>query len=241
MWPPADFELRVEEIRLDGASPQVVRRFRALADGLVTCATARTSILDPETGVRLPVFDRMSAYRLVPTSIRALARRIHRAGILDLDTRQGERGVAGPGWLVLHWRAFDRTTAITANGRVHGPMAEILSVVAAHLPEGESFDLPGLAERPVVSVLRGVPRPLEDGAAALSAHQRLLRERSGDRTLLEDAFALACANGRRQDAERLLEQWAEATADERRRLESFPDGAPHLTPGILRRLLPGPG
>lgn len=241
MWPPADFELRVEQIRLDDGSPQIAKRFRALADGVVSFATASTSVVDLATGTRLPVFDRVAAYRLVPTSIRALARRIHRAGVLDLDTRQGERGVSAANWLVVHWQAFDRTTALTATGRVHGPMADILSIVMAHLPDGESFDVPGLSDRPVVPVLRGVPAPLGDGVAALEAHVRLLQEHPADRTLLEDAFALACATGDRAQAERLLDQWADATAAARQAAEMFPDGPPQLTPDILRRLLPAGG
>ena len=238
MWPPSNFELRVEEMRVDEDGAKIVRRFRALADGLVAYATSTESILDAETKTRLPVFDRMCAYRLVPTSIRALARRIHRAGVLDLDPRQGERGAASDAWLVLSWRAMDRDTAITATGRVHGTMADILSIVMAHMPDGESFDLPGLADRPVVPVLRGVPLPRADAAGAFAAHETLLLQAPRDRTLLEDAFALACRLDRRDEANALFDTWVAVTAEDRRRQELFPEGEAHLTPEVLRRLVP---
>jgi len=238
MWPPANFDLRVEEVRVDGDGARVLRRFRALANGVVSYATSSESIVDAATQTRLPVFDRFCAYKLVPTSIRALARRIHRAGVLELDTRQGERGRPSDTWLVLSWQAMDRSTTITAQGRVHGTMADILSMVTAHLPDGEGFELPGLADRPVVPVLRGVPAPPAGVGLAFTGHELLLREVPGDRTALEDAFALACRLGRRAEADELLAAWTEATADERRQRELFPEGEPHLTPEVLQRLLP---
>lgn len=238
MWPPSNFELRVEEVRIDNDGPRVVKRFRALADGVVTWATSSRAIVDPESGTLLPVFDRMCAYRLVPTAIRALARRTHRAGVLDLETRQGERGVPTDTYLVLSWQGMDRSTTITAVGRVHGPMAEILAMVLAHMPEGEMFELPGLADRPVVPVLRGVPAPKDDPGGALLEHQSLLQQRFADRTWLEDAFALACRVENRAVAESLLEQWATATAEQRHATEMFPEGERRLTPEVLRRLLP---
>lgn len=238
MWPPSNFELRVEEVRVDGDGARVMRRFRALANGVVSYATSSESIVDPETKTRLPVFDRLCAYRLVPQSVRALARRIHRAGVLELETRQGERGRPSDTWLVLSFCAMDRSTTITAQGRVHGSMADILSIVMAHMPEGESFELPGVAERPVVPVLRGVPQPPRSAPLALEGHAQLLREVPRDRTFLEDAFALACRLDRRAEAEELLGAWTAVTADERRRQDLFPEGEVHLTPEVLQRLLP---
>jgi hypothetical protein len=238
MWPPENFEIRVEEVHIGADGPRVVKRFRALANGVVTYATSTRSLVDPESKTQLPVFDRMCAYRLVPTSIRALARRIHRSGVLDLDTRQGERGMPATSYLVLAWQGMDRSAAITATGRVHGPMADILSIVMAHMPEGEVFDLPGLADRPVVPVLRGVPAPRMDGIGALVAHTSLLAERPEDRTLLEDAFALACRLGHGSEARNLLQRWTAATADERRLQETFPEGEAILTPVVLQRFLP---
>lgn len=239
MWPPSDFELTVEEFVHTPGSALAVRRFRADADGLVTYATSSHAL-----GSLLPVFDRLAVYQLVPTSIRALSRRLARTGIGDLETVQGERGEPegtslqdGPS-LRLSWRAFGSERVITARGRVHGAMAEILAIVIAHLPPGETFGLPGLAERAVVPVLRGVPTPAADPAGALQAYEGLLALRPQDSDLMLDAFALACDLARRETAEGWLRRWTDATADQRRLREQFPEGEEVLTPAVLQRLLP---
>jgi hypothetical protein len=238
IWPPVDFELAFEEVKIENGTANVVRRFRARADGVVAYATSSRAIVDATTGTALPVFDRLSVYELVPTSIRALARRIDRCGILEFDRVQGERGVVEGSSLVLSWQAFYQRRVITARGRVHGAMAQVLAIVAEHLPDGEAFGLPELGERPVVPVLRGVPDPLGDAAGALHAHRQLLARRPADRTLLLDAFALACDLGRRSAAEELLAQWLTLTATERHQQEMFPEQEPRLTAALLERLLP---
>jgi len=248
IWPPSDFEILVEELQLDGAEARVQRRFRAVTldapasggpEGLVTYGTSTKSVVDPETHTLLPVFERLSVYRLVPTSIRALARRLDRAGIAELERIQGERGVEeGPG-LAMTWQAFGSRHVVTARGRLHGPMAEIMALVAAHLPPGEHFGLPGIAERPVVPVLVGVPAPREDAAGALEAHERMLAKRPEDQPWLLDAFALACHLSRRNSAEALLQRWSDATAAQRM-ASPFPDEEPRLRPEVLQRMLPAP-
>ncbi|MBX3463585.1 MAG: hypothetical protein KF830_10465 [Planctomycetes bacterium] len=238
IWPPADFELAIEEVHVDDGAAFVARRFRAFADGLVAYGTASRAVVDAETGTALPVFERLSVYRLVPTCIRALARRIDRCGIRELDPIQGERSaVEGPSLVVL-WQAFGRNHLITVRGRVHGAMAEVLAIVRAHMPEGENFGLPALAERPVVPVARGVPLPRTDAEGALEAHRRLLADRPEDAALLVDAFALACALDRRPAAEELLRRWRDATAEERRLRQMFPEDEPRLNGDLLERLLP---
>lgn len=238
IWPPADFEFAVEEVRIENGTANVVRRFRAGADGIVAYGTSSRAVVDAASGTALPVFERLSVYQLVPTSIRALARRVDRCGILELDRVQGERGVTEGPSLVVAWQAFGQRQVITARGRVHGAMADVLAIVRAHLPEGEAFELPALAERPVVPVLRGVPEPRGDAAGSLQAHRELIALRPEDRMLLLDAFALACDLGRRSTAEELLTRWLTLTADERRLQELFPEGEPRLTAALLERLLP---
>ncbi|HEU4419922.1 MAG TPA: hypothetical protein VFT55_13400 [Planctomycetota bacterium] len=248
IWPPSDLEILVEELELDGAEARVLRRFRAVVlespaepgpDGLAAYGTSSHSVVDPETRTLLPVFDRLSVYRLVPTSIRALARRLDRAGIAELEHIQGERGVEEGTGLAMTWQAFGRRHVLTARGRLHGPMAEIMALVAAHLPPGENFGLPGLAQRPVVPVLVGVPPPREGAAGALEAHERMLVERPEDQAWLLDAFALACHLSRRTSAEALLQRWSDATAPQRL-ANTFPDEEPRLRPEVLQRMLPAP-
>jgi len=238
IWPPADFELVVAEQRDGPEGRQVVRRFRVRSDGLAVYGTASESLVDSSSGARLPVFTNLSVYRLVPECTRALARRVDRLGVLELDRVQGERGAVDPGTVVLSWRAFGRSSRLEARGRVHGAMAEILAVVAAHLPEGEQFAAPGVAGRGVASVLSGVPRPSADAAGALAAQAELLRAGPGDPALALDAFALACRLGRRAEAIGMLQRWTALTADERQQAEAFPDGEARLQPAILERLLP---
>lgn len=237
IWPPPDFSCEIEEVALRDAVPQVVRRFVMQADGTVVYGTAESSRIDAVSGAALPVFDRLVIYRLVPECVRAFARRLDRFGISNLETVQGERGVASDAGLVLRWRAFGDQRTIVARGRVFGAMAEILDLIAAHFPDGERFGLPGFAERPIVAVLRGVPPPQRDAKEALSAHRTLLTKGAPERRVLLDSFALACAVGDRPAAEELLQQWSAATAE--LALNPFADdGRDGITPEVLQRLMP---
>lgn len=243
IWPPPDFGCDVEEVQVRDGLAHVVRRVRVTADGLVVYGTAARSLVDDATGIALPVYDRLAIYRLVPTCLRALARRIDRLGVRELDPTQGERGTAADTGLVLRWRAFGGERTIVARGRASTAMAAILNVVSAHLPPGERFQLPGMDERPIVPVLRGVPEPLADGPAALQAYGPLLAARPDDQSWLLEAYALACATGARARAEQLLRSWVEASAAARATGSAFADGPPGerpagLTDAVLRRLLP---
>ncbi|MFY9345396.1 MAG: hypothetical protein WAT39_23090 [Planctomycetota bacterium] len=237
IWPPADFACEVAETALSDGVLQVVRQVRVDASGTVVYGTASAARVDPTSSAALPVFDRLAIYKLVPECVRAFVRRIDRLGVHDLDAVQGERGVASDGSLVLRWRAFGRRKSIVARGRLHGPMAEILDVVTAHLPAGERFGLPGLAERQVVPVLRGVPEPVRDAGRAFLAHQELVAGRDGERGLLLDTFALACATGARGPAEDLLRRWL-AAGDARPQNAFADEGSDAFDQAALRRLLP---
>lgn len=241
IWPPPDFRCEVEEVVAKGSELHVVRRVRFEGSGVVVYGTASRSLVDAETGTALPVLERLAVYELVPACIRAFSRRIDRLGIVKMDESQGERGSAADSALVLRWQAFGSEKVIMARGRVHGPMAEILAVIAAHLPPGERLALAGSAERPVVSVLRGVPEPAVDALGALRVHEALLQRHGEDREWLLDAYALACAAGLPAEARALLRRWEEQEAMHRA-LGGFPDEQPAgLTADVLRRLLPPQG
>lgn len=252
IWPPKDFVVSVEEASIRDGELVVERRFRARADGLACFATASGAIVDQESGSSLPVWSRLSVYKLVPTCTRALARRVHRAGVLDLERTRGQREGAVEVGAVLRWRAFDRAVVVTSRGRVHGSMAEILAIVAAHLPDGERLLTPGVTERGIASVLRGVPKPHEDVEGSLRTHLELLDQSPTDTVMLLDAFALACRSGRRELAEQLIDRWTKATASDfagapgqiptAGAAEGAPEETPpeivRLTPAILHRMLP---
>jgi hypothetical protein len=241
IWPPPDFACVVEQLQFDGSTVQVTRRLRVEADGLCVYGTSGESLIDWDTGTTLPVFERLCAYRLVPACVRSFARRLDRLGIAELDTNQGERNAIGATAVVLSWQAFGKRRRISARGRLHGPMVEVLNTVLAHLPAGERFIVPGNTERVVVPVLRAVPAPVDDALGALRLHQRLVAERPDDRELLLDAFALACRAGQREEALVLAQQWQAADARERAATGTFADdaGSPALLDfGVLERLLP---
>jgi hypothetical protein len=238
IWPPADFQCEVEELTLRDGSLQVLRRVRFDVDGLVVYGTSSSSRTAPGGDVALPVFDRLAIYELVPACVRRLARRLDELGVARLDTAQGERGANDDTGLVLRWRAFGAQRTLTARGRVHGPMATILEVIAAHLPPGEGFGLPEFPARPIVPVLRGVPEPLADAERSLAAYQDLLARDPDDRAWLLEAFALACATAARPTALALLERW-EALDRSGQQAGPFPDRpAGALTAEDLRLLLP---
>lgn len=239
IWPPPDFALTVEQVDHEADAVQVTKRFRVRADGLVIYGTATTSLVGSDADLRLPVFDRLAVYQLEPQCTRALARRIERCGVLDLDPVQGERGaVTGPS-IVVGWGALGQRKLLTASGPVHGAMAEILAIVEAHLPEGEHLDLPGVADRNLPRVLRGVPGPRTDASGALEVHRALLQKNPADGETALDAFVLACQLGHRQLAEGLLAQWAAATMEQRRVQSGFADVGGALSPEVLGTLLPG--
>lgn len=245
LWPAPDFELRVEEFRVGEGHERKVRELRVLADGLVIYAAApraRTVALTPGTDGKareasLPVFERLAVYQLVPTSVRAFARRLEALGIGRIDLQQGERGGAFDSTVQMTWIANGERRIVRAAGRVSGSMAELMALVRSHLPEGEDFGLIVESDRAVQSPLRGVPRPVSDARGAQQAFVGLAEQRRDDPWLLLAAFALACDLGDRAAAEALLTRWQEATRSERA-AALFADQAP-LPPELLVRMLPG--
>jgi hypothetical protein len=236
IWPPSDFALQVEEVHFADDGPVVTRRFRVFADGLVVYATSSRSLTDAATGVRLPVLDRLSVYRLVPTCLRGLSRRIEQ---LAATEDAGAEVVIGAGsgiGLSIRWTAFGSARALAAQGRVRGAVADAVALVTAHLPPGEAFGLQ--LPRAVVPVLRGVPLPVQDAAAALAVFEELWREQPTDEGLMLDAFVLACDRGDGEAARRWLQRWSEATAAMRARPAAFADELPRLDPEALARFVP---
>ena len=98
IWPPPDFSLTVEEVRLEGRAANVIRRFRVGADGVAVYGTSSQPLVDGATGVSLPVFDRLAVYQLEPDCVRALARRLDRLGITEIEgSAADENGAATTG------------------------------------------------------------------------------------------------------------------------------------------------
>ena len=222
VWPPNNFRLVVEEVQREGASVHVIRRIQVVADGTVIYGTSSAPLVDVETGVSWPVFDRLSVYRLEPDCVRVLARRIARLGISDFVVPASAVGQGvGPG-LTLQWQAFGSQRIVPSSGRLRGPMAEIMAVVASYLPPGEAFATE--MSRPIVPVLRGVPKPKVGVAEALLAFNERIREDPDDSELVLAAYALACSAGEWQHAEILLERWQQLERSKPRK-PGFSDNA----------------
>lgn len=238
LWPPADFELVVEERERVGGSFVQARRFRVGADHVASFATASTALCDAATTTELPVYARLAVYQLEPSGARLLARKIARCGVADLDPVQGEQDGSDGVELELRWRAFEQEVALTARGRVHGAMAEILAIVDAHLPAGEHLRLAGVAERAVSTMVSGAPEPRLDAEAAFDVLHKLSLVRAADDGLVLEAFALACHLRHREDAHRLAARWERLQLERGLRRRQFPDELPRLTEAVLRRLVP---
>ena len=205
VWPPKNFRLVVEESQTDGPYLHVVRRFQVDATGVVVYGTSSQPLLDVATPASWPVFDRLSIYRLEPKCVRALARRLDQLGISDLVVPASAVATGGGPSLTVHWQAFASRRVLPSHGRLRGPMAEILSVIASHLPPGEAFATE--MSRPTVPVLRGAPAPAKDAAAALAAFQERIAVDPDDDDLVLIAYALACSVADRDQAEKLLARW----------------------------------
>ena len=237
VWPPPNFRLVVEELSGEGRSVHVVRRFQVDAEGTVIYGTSSQPLIDSATGDSWPVFDRLSVYRLEPKCVRALARRIDGIGIGELVIPlSGIEPESVPG-LRLRWRAFEQQGYLPSSGRLRGQMAEIMATVSAHLPDGESFQIE--MSKPVVTVLRGVPAPVEGAEGALAAYRQRLDVDPGDEEVLLATYALACFVGERSEAERLLEQWTELKAGQQTPgFGDNPEDTPQARAKVLARFLP---
>ncbi len=205
VWPPSNFRIVVEELQTVGMSAHILRRWQVDASGLVIYGTSSQPLVDPDSGASWPVFDRLSVYRLEPKCVRALSRRLDRLGISEIvvpssAVASGE----GPG-LSVQWQAFGSKRVLPSYGRLRGPMAEIMAVIASHLPPGEAFEVE--MTRPIVSVLHGVPTPGLGGIDALKAYRELIAQDPEDEQLIIAAYALACSVGEREQAEQLLASW----------------------------------
>ena len=243
IWPPQGFEFVAEEVVQVGNRLDTVRKFRLTGDGLAVYGTSTRALTtaDGERELSLPVFDRLGVYRLVPSAVRAFARRLHRLGFFGLDEFPTSVPAAGAptGMVLLRVRSVDGEHQVALHGRVRGTLAELVRVVEAHLPTDERFGGVEGDERAVVRVLRGVPQLRQDLDGALGAHFLLLDERGEDPAVLADAFALACRSGSRPLAEDLLARWQRALGTEARSV--FADEPAGGDPVALRRrLLPAP-
>lgn len=239
VWPPGDFYLEVESSRHTQQVSETLQKYQVWSDGFALYRESDESLRDAAGDVSLAVFRRLCAWRMLPESTRGLARKLHRRGVLDLQSIQGDERQPGEGRaLSLRYQAFGRSKNVIARGQIHGPMVRVLHVVNSYLPEGVEFDMPGMVGDREPRRLTNVPPPTEDLEGSLEFHRELLERFPEDTELTLDAFALACRAGQRDVAEELLARYLELTEPQRRQGEMFPEAGEALTAERLRRLLP---
>lgn len=242
IWPPEGFTFAAEEVVQEGDRVETRRKFRLTEDGTVVYGLSSRPVVATanESVVALPVYERLSIYKLVPSAVRGFARRLHKLGFLTLDDVIGDPRAASAAKplpiVVLKWSSVHGEKRVTLRGGSRGTPAELLRAVASLLPDGEQF--PGIeaGDRAPVSVLRGVPAPRTNVLDALAAHEVLLGEVGEDPDLLLDTFALACRTASRQVAEDLLARWLQAAPARAR--SGFDDQAGTTIEPYLRQMLP---
>ncbi|MGE3174326.1 MAG: hypothetical protein AB7O97_16980 [Planctomycetota bacterium] len=227
----------VEQLAESGGSAVATRRFEVDSSGVCVYSKSDAPLVDPVSQTAVPVFRTVCAYRLRPEATRLLARKMHRRGILGLDSQQGDQRGSDGKSLRLEYEAFGQRQVVIASGQVHGSFVRILHVVNAYLPPGEGFELEGMMGDPVPSNLTGVPAPSEGVRGALAFHEGLLEQHPHRPDLLLHTFALAVAAGKRAEAESLLHRWVEASGIQATVSTPFSD-PPRLLPEMLERMLP---
>ena len=238
-WPPADFYLEVRRTEYD----RETHRVRFFADGLVVYGEAVDWLGGPRVGAEwLPVFGRISAYRMRPKSVRQLSRLLDRAGLHDLPADQvDDRDPRSP-MAAIHWRGFQRDGIVWAQGDLEVGAARVLHIVNSYLPEAHELEMPGLTGDPEPRHL--VPSPMApaesvDGALDFYLSDLLIRAPENF-DFLVDAFALAVV-GRRSIAEDLLRRLEATGVPAARGVWTLP-GEEEADPlAEYRRVLAAPG
>jgi hypothetical protein len=158
----------------------------------------------------LPIYCRMSAYKMAPESIRWLSRQLKAASALELKAPVGnDRGGQGP-QLSFRLTYFEHEINIAVKGRVYGLMYHVLRIVNSYMPPGHGFSMPEMAKEqdmPEPDHLQKIPPVADSLAGSLSFHRhQLMRAHPRDAALVKDTFALACAQGDFSIAEECIQK-----------------------------------
>lgn len=222
-WPPADFELLVEEVGTPAEGLRALRSFMVLADGTAVYRLAPEGLAVPGTDIVLPVFRVISSYRMLRETTRILSRELTLEGIAQLGEVGAGRGGDAGAVLRIRYRGFGDDRLVGASGMIHGALVRVLRSINAFLPAGEQFVLPGMTGERAPTLLRGVPPLRDDLAGALAFTEHLAAQYPDIDSLPLDAYALACKQGDRTLALQLLERWERAAGGSKR--------PPQLLPG----------
>lgn len=233
-WPPADFYLEVRGRRQTDDRLIERQSWHVFADGFSVYRE-----VDPEDAFAddwPPVFSRVSAYRMLPQSVRSLTRALQAAGLFQSETVVGIE-VDAEDVVAIAWRAFGEERRIVARGRVYGSVVEALHVVNAYLPAGCAFTLPDMTGEPEPPRLSGIPPPARSAEGAYRLHAEWAANWPDlDLQWRTEFFALALRSGQLERAAALL---AEMEREQARHVEVFPDdrGPTKVAIERLRHLL----
>lgn len=202
LWPPDDFYLDVRGFEQGAVRERQTQRFQLWADGL---AVYRESDRDLEAApLAVPVFHRVSIYRLDPRSVRTLGRRLERAGLFGLVDDVVRAGGIPMQRVAVHVRAFGGARTVATDLMSSGGLDRTLHVVNAFLPEGVTFRHAALGGSIEPRHVSGVPAPQDDVAGAFAVHRRLAELRPDDLELRLDLLALAIEAGDVEFAQAML-------------------------------------
>lgn len=236
-FPPEDFYLEVRTTVTTADGLQETQRFQVWESGFAVYREADLSLITPEPGsLRLPLFQRVSAYQMDEESTRTLSRLLYNSGLADLPAVVGNPTPRGDVITVL-WRHLSEKQ-VQAH-EIQGRMARVLHVINSFLPEGTKnsnpFQLqPPMSGEPEPSHLANVPEVLDSMPASLDFHLEELATRfPEDVEVLKDTFALAYAENRLDVAVSILER-LEVLRDDNGRI--FPPNTGEDLPERLRRL-----
>lgn len=193
LWPPDDFEVDLKYTVITNGRTQVRKHARIFADGLVVYREADTSIRSADGKIELPIYRRVSAYRMDWKSIRMLVRDLHEDAAKDLgaqlsvpSTDEKTRRIG----LRLIYMA--NVVDVVAENQMVGLMNSVVRVINARLPKEHPITMPNMLGKVLEHRLQDVPPVTDSVVGAKRFHETWLGDNKDDAAILRDTFALAC-------------------------------------------------
>ncbi len=185
--------------------------------------------------LRLPVFRRVSAYRMHYESTRHLSRLLYRSGFFDLQPLEGDAPEPRGKVISVHCREWIEKD-VQASGQVYGRIARVLHVINSFLPGNVRFELPLMSGEREPNHLARVPEAEDSLELSLDFHMELVDMYPDDVELLLNAFALAYVQDQRELAVKVLERIEALPGSEERSDRLLPEGTGADLADRLRRL-----
>lgn len=198
-FPPKGFYLEVRTTVTTADGLQETQRFQVWEQGMSVYREANKSLVVPgPDSLVLPLFRKVSAYRMAPESTRTLSRMVYRSGFFEM---QALAVVPEPRGTVISVFCREWTEReVQVHGQLYGQIARVLHVINSFLPEGHRFEPPLMTGEQEPPHLAAVPELGDSWEQSLLFHKDLVEMFPDDVGLLVDAFALAFDLGDREFA-----------------------------------------